>query len=197
MPTDRLREGGWTQTELTVETVFSLPTVEVRTATVQYEDDETRASLTSALGQHIDMTLRFLAGTRLAFDPPLPSGVTPKTIAPLLEAEARKTFKKRLRERGLDDVTRESTQRTQVGGDNRARVTKYRATIRLPGQERPLPLACWVVPWTTREEGIIITGGHPAVALADFFDLDTDDKRLTRSGEAYRQEFFSLTRAIE
>ncbi len=197
MPSDRLAEQGWSRTEVTVETVFSLPTVQVRTATVQYEDDATRAALSRTLDRDIDVSLRFFAGTRLAFDPPLPPGVTPAMVAPMLRTEARKTFERRLRERGLSEIAQESSQRVQVGGENRARVTKYTAKVPLPGTERLLPLACWVAPWTTREGAIIVTGGYPAVALAEFFGFDTDEQRLRRSGKSSRQEFFSLLRAVE
>lgn len=197
MPTDELDSGGWVQTDVAVETVFSLPTVQVRTATVQYEDERTRQMLAEALGHSIDVAPRFFAGTRLAFDPPLPASVSPGAIAPLLQREARSAFARRLRERGLVDINRDSSQCVRVGGENRTRVTKFEAAIPLPGTDRDLPLACWVAPWNTSEDAIIVTGGHPTVRLAAFFGLDASQDRLTRTGESYRTEFFELCRAVE
>lgn len=197
LPDDDLTAGGFTRTETSVETVFSLPSVQVRTATVQYDDDVTRRALATELDHDIEVSLRFFAGTRLTFDPPLPPGVSPKLIAPMLRSEAQRTFVKRLRERGLCDIDREGSQRAQVGGGRRARVTKYRAAVSLPIGDDVLPLSCWVAPWTTRDDARVVTGGYPAVSIADFFDLDAGGDRLTRMPESYREEFFSLLRGVE
>lgn len=197
MPTDELEDGGWTQTEVSVETVFSLPTVRVRTATVQYEDELTRELLTEESGHDIDVTLRFFAGTRLAFDPPLSPGVAPKMIAPMLRHEAQTTFKRRLRERGLVNIDRDGSQRIRLDGKETAHLRKFTATLSLQALDARIPLACWVATWTTTEDAFIVTGGHPTVSLADCLDLTTSDVRLTRSGESYRDEFVSLLRQVE
>lgn len=197
MPTEGLDGEGWVRTDVSVETVFSLPTLEVQTTTVEYEDKRTRQALAAVLGHEIDVTPRFFAGTRLTFGPPLPRGVSPGAIAPLVRSEARSTFARRLRERGLVDIERNSSRRVLVGGGNRAQVTRFDAAIPVPSVDRTLPLACWVAPWTTSEDVIIVTGGHPTVSLVDFFDLDTSSDRLSRTGESYREEFFSLLRAVE
>jgi hypothetical protein len=196
MPTSRLAEGGWERTDVSTETIFSLPTVQVQTATVQYADAVTADALAEARGEPFDGMLRFFAGSRLDFDPPLPPGVTPAAVGSMLRNEAQRTFKKRLRERGLVDIERDGSQRLRVGDRRRARVTKFTARIALSG-DRDLPLACWVAPWTTSDDAVVVTGGHPQATLADCFGLDTDDSRLTRSPSAYREEFFSLLRTVE
>ncbi|WP_267162381.1 hypothetical protein [Halovenus salina] len=195
VPTSQLDEGGWERTELSTETIFSLPTVQIRTATVQYADTAAAEALTETRGEEFDGLLRFFAASRLAFDPPLPPGVTPAAIGSMLRKEARRTFKKRLRERGLVDIERDGSQRLRVGNRRRAQVTKFAAAM--PLSDGRLPLACWVAPWTTSDDALIVTGGHPQVGLAEFFGLETDDPRLTRSPSAYREEFFSLLRGVE
>lgn len=197
MPADRLDAGGWVETETSVETVFSLPSLQVRTATVQYEDGATRETLADTTGGDIDISPRFFAGTRLVFEPSLPPGGSLAPIAPMIRAESRATFKRQLRERGLVDIDREGSQRVRVGGGNRDRVTKYSATIKLDSVEQTLPVACWVTSWTTRQEATVVTGGHPRVSLASYLDIDSDNDLLTQSGESYREEFFSLLRAVE
>lgn len=196
MPTARLEAGGWERTDVSTETVFSLPTVQVRTTTVQYADTATADALATTRGERFDGVVRFFSGSRLAFDPPLPPGVTPAAVGSMLRSETRRTFKQRLRERGLVDIERDGSQRLRVGDRRRARVTKFAAGMPL-SDGRHLPLACWVAPWTTSDDAVIVTGGHPQVGLAEFFGLDTDDSRLTRSPSAYREEFFALLRAVE
>lgn len=194
MPTDDLDSEGWVRTDDAVETIFSLPGVAVKSATVRYEDERTRQALAEATGH--DIVPRFFAGTRLVFDPSLPPGGSPHAIAPLLRQEARSAFQERLRERGLIDIERHSSQRVRVGGGRRTRVTMFEAALPL-SSERALPLACWLAPWTTSEDAIVVTGGHPRVSLAEFFDLETCEKPLSRSGESCREEFFSLVRGVE
>jgi hypothetical protein len=197
MPTQALETEGWVETETSVETVFSLPSLDVRTATVQYEDEATREALADATDGAIDICPRFFAGTRLVFEPPLPPGVSATAIAPMIRTETRARFRRQLRERGLVDIDRESSQRVRVGGGNRDRVTKYSATIQLNTVGQDLPVACWVTSWTTRQEATVVTGGHPRVRFASYLDLDSEDDHLTKSGESYREEFFSLLRAVE
>lgn len=197
MPTGTLERSGWERTEESVETVFELLTARVRATTVRYEDERTRRALEAVSDGRIDESPRFFAATRLAFEPPLPPGTTAAMVGPLLGSEVRRLFAKRLRERGLADVERDGTQRLRVGGRRRATVTKFTATTSLSGGE-PLPLSCWVAVWTADRHALVVTGAHPAVALVDNFppDLDAGDA-LARTGESYREEFFSLLRAVE
>lgn len=196
MPTDDLEAGDWVRTDTSVETVFSLPGMDVQSASVRYEDEQTRNAMTEALDRELDVPPRFFAGTRLVFEPPLPPGSSPRAIASLLRTSALSTFASRLRERGLIGVERNSSRRLRVG-KRTTRVTRFDAAIPLQDRARDLPLACWVAAWTTSEDAIVVTGGHPTVSLAAFFDLDTSDQQLTRSGESYREEFVSLLRGVE
>jgi hypothetical protein len=194
MPANALDEQGWQQVDERVETLFSLPGMRVRGATVRYEDDRTSDALEEATDGNVDIAAQFLAGTRVGFDPPLPPGVAASMVAPTLRSEARQNFATRLEERGLVGVERDGSQRIKINR-KRARVTKFRATMPLDWAD--LPLACWVAVWTPRPGATIVTGGHPSVTLAEQFDLDSDEACLHRSGEAYRNEFFEFLRAVE
>ena len=194
LPTAKLEQRGWRCAEDTVETVFSLPAMQVRGATVRYEDEQTRDELEEATDGDLDTASRFLAGTRLAFQPPLPLGVTPKMVEPTLRTEARTRYCDRLEERGLVGIDRDGSQQIRIDG-GRARVTKFTATM--PLERADLPLACWIAVWMPRSGPTVLTGAHPTCALADYFGLDTDREPLHRSGDDYREEFFELLRAVE
>ena len=197
MPTDRLESGGWERTHESVDTVFRLPAMRVRGSTVKYEDERTRGALATATDETLDESTRFVAGTRLTFEPPLPPGTTAVMVAPTLKSEARRTFANRLRERGLVDVERDGSQKLLVGNRRRATVTKFTAVNPLDDWDRQLPLACWVAVWTDTDYATVVTGGHPTVVLASHLGLDTTDETLRRSGESYREEFFTLLRGVE
>ena len=190
IPSDSLEEGGWMQADESVETLFQLATMRVRGATVQYEDERTRRALSDATEGAFEQSVRFFAGTRLTFEPSLPPNAF-LVIAPMVKREARRTFTDRLRERGLTGVERDGSQPVRVG-NRRASATKFVAT----NLELDLPLACWVAVWTDGTGGTVVTGGHPSVALAPHLGLETTDETLHRSGESYREEFFSLLRSV-
>lgn len=194
LPTETLFDGGWVQVEASVETLFEMPVMAVTGATVRFEDGRTRRILREATGGRIDRQMRFFAGTTLGFDPPPPLGVSPTMFAPTLRSEVRRQFARRLRERGLEDVQRQRTERLRVDG-NRAKLTQFRAADTI--DDRRLPLECWVAVWTDRSDVKLVTGGYPDRPLADVFDIDGQHEALTRSGTEYREEFLSLLRAVE
>lgn len=185
-----LEEGGWARADESVETLFQLAAVRVRGATVQYEDERTRRALSDATGGAFEQSVRFFAGTRLAFEPSLPPNAF-LVVAPMVEREARRTFTGRLRERGLAEVERDGSQPVRVG-NRHASATKFTAV----NPELDLPLSCWVAVWTDSAGGTVVTGGHPSVALASHLGLETTEETLHRSGESYREEFFSLLRSV-
>ena len=194
LPTETLSDGGWIQVEVSVETLFEMPVMAVTGATVRFEDERTRRLLREATGGRVDQQIRFFAGTTLGFDPPPPPGVSPTMFAPTLRSEVRRQFARRLRERGLEDVQRQRTERLRVDG-NRAKLTQFRAADTI--DDRRLPLECWVAVWTDRSDVKLVTGGYPDCPLADVFDLDGQNEALTRPGTEYREEFLSLLRAVE
>ena len=211
VPTDTLDAGGWDLVEETTETVFEVSTTRIYAATRHYEDERTRTALREATG--LDRTVRFFAATRLVFEPPLPPLVTPGMAGPILRTEVRRSFTDRLRERGLQNVERADSKRMRVADGRRARLTKYTATDPLADSDatvaaQSLPLECWVAVWTRSKTARVVTGGYPAVTLAEHFGIDagghTDadghieaDSPLTRTRDEFHDEFLDLLRAVE
>lgn len=160
-PTEGLDAGGWELATERTEILADLSAVRVRGVTRRYENDHATAEGGDSV--------RFFAVTRLEFEPGLPFGVGLSMAASVTRTRARREFAERLRERGLDDVERDGTERVELPDGTRLRVTRYTATD--PGSD--LPLECWL--GVHRGSDLcVVTGGHPA---------DTPE---------YREAFFEL-----
>jgi len=194
VPEDILDSGGWTLVDEQTETVFELPTVRVRGVTRRFEDERSAAALAEA-GYDTDHPLRFFAVSRLAFEPSLPPGVGTSMVAPTVRTEARKAFAKRLRERGLEDVSRDRRERFRLPDRTRVRLWRHTATLPSERLAADLPLECWVGVWLLSEAVFVVTGGHPTVALASRLPETADADPLTRSSGEFREDFFELLRA--
>jgi hypothetical protein len=186
-------DSDWTLVDERTETVFELPTLQVRGVTRRFEDERSVAALAEA-GYDVEHPVRFFAVSRLVFEPPLPPGIGTSMIAPTVRTEARKAFERRLRERGLADVSRDRSERFRL--PDRTRVRLWRHTARLPSGEleTDLPLECWVGVWMRDDEVFVVTGGHPTVTLASHLPEAVSSGPLTRSPDEYRDEFLELLR---
>lgn len=203
VPEATLREEGWERVDESVETLFRLPAMRIRGATIRYDDTRTRDALREATDGAVDRPVRFFAATALEFEPPLPSGTSTTMALPTIRSEVRRTFADRLRERGLVDIERDRSERMRVGNRTRVRLAAFRATDPLSGTANTdlaadrLPLECWVGVWSADEGVRVVSGGYPAVQLQTQFALETDDPGLLRGQPEAREEFFSLVRAVE
>ena len=194
VPEKALDSGGWTLVDEQTETVFELPTVQVRGITRRFEDDRSRAAL-AGVGSDTEHPTRFFAVSRLAFDPPLPPGVGTSMVAPTVRTEAKKAFAKRLERRGLEDVSRERRERFRLPDRTRVRLWRYTATLPSEQFADNLPLECWLGVWLRSNAVFVVAGGHPTVALSARLSGTVDHDALTRSPGEYRDEFFELLRA--
>jgi hypothetical protein len=194
VPESALKSGGWTLVDEQTETVFELPTMQVRSITRRFEDERSREAL-AGVGYDTDHPVRFFAVSRLVFEPSLPPGVGTSMVAPTVRTEARKAFANRLRARGLEDVSLDRRERFRL--PDRTRVRLWRHTATLPSEQlaADLPLECWVGVWLLSDEAFVVTDGHPTVALASRLPETTDHDALTRSPSEYRDEFLELLRA--
>jgi hypothetical protein len=194
LPADVCEQRGWELVEQSTETLFELPTARIQGTMVRYDDERTRTALRGATAEAVDHPIRFFATTRLTFEPSLPPGTGPAMIMPVLLSEARQNFKRRLRDRGLVDVSREGTERVRSGDRNWVRLTRYSARDPEVSGDG-LPLECWLGVWTD-ETVAMATAGYPTVSLAEQFDLETTESALTKDGRTYREEFRSLIREL-
>lgn len=183
---------GWERTEETVETLFQLPAARVRGATRRYEDRRLREAVMGATDGAIDHEFRFFGVTRLGFSPGLPPGTMPAMILPTVRSEAKRTFKQRLRTRGVEDIERGSRERMRVRSGGRVRLTRYDGVDPTVGDE--LPVSGWVGVWSDGGDFFVVTGGYPAVRLTDW--LDVSEEKLARPPSAYRDELLELFRDV-
>lgn len=175
-PADALDDGGWTLTDRRAELLVELPATSVRGVTRRYENERGAAGEDSR-------PVRFFAVTRLAFEPPLPPGIGPAAVVPMVRPEAAQRFARRLRERGLREVERDRTERFRLPDRTRVRLRRYTAT----DPDLGLPLECWVGVWSATANLLVVTGGHPTVSL------DAADAPSLSPAE-FREEFFQLVR---
>ncbi len=183
----------WELTAERVETLFELPFMSVRGATRRYEDRVGRDAVAAATDPQYDETLRFFAATRLAFDPGLPPGTLPASILPSVRQQARQRFKQRLRDRGVSRVSHGRSERLRVDG-SRVRARSYTGTVDTPeGYE--LPVEGWLAAWHD-DDFFVVTGGYQDGRLADLFDVEDPEARLSTPPRDYRDDFFTLLRSV-
>ncbi|MFC7226160.1 hypothetical protein N0B31_01990 [Salinirubellus salinus] len=182
-PRDRLERGGWTLSEDTTETLFSLPTARVEGHTRLYEDPELREAIREAGGP--DHVWRFFFATDVTFEPPLGPGVGPM-IQPSVTSEAKRRFADDLRDRGFEDVKKGSTQSYRVDG-SRARITPFGARYPVEGGE--IGIRGYLAVW--RDGGFRLAGGaYPDSGLEAVLG------ETPAGAEAYRDELLALIRSV-
>lgn len=184
---------GWTLVEESVETLFQLPAAKVLGATRRYEDEHLRAAVRKATDGDLDREWRFCAATRLEFSPGLPPGTLPSMILPTVRTEARRTFKQRLADRGVESVERGRRERMRVRSGGRARLTRYDGVD--PVTDDGVPVSGWVGVWNDGTDFFVVTGGYPDAVLATALDLEGDGPLSTPPAE-FRDAFFELARQI-
>jgi hypothetical protein len=191
VPTEKL--DGWKLAEETVETVFQLPAVRVVGATRQYEDEQLRTAVREATDGQIDHHWRFFAATKLGFDPVLPPGTMPSMILPTVRSKAKKTFKNRLRSRGIEDIERGRRERVRIRSGKRARLIRYDGVDPIAGG---VPVAGWVGVWNDGTDFFVVTGGYPARPLSEALGLEETADGLDRTGSDAQEEFLDLLRDV-
>jgi hypothetical protein len=126
VPEAALEARGWRRTDDRIETVFEGLGVAVESRTLVYEDRELRSRVVDAGGP--DRVWRFLFVARLEITPkPMFGGHA--ALRPRVLREAKQTFATELRERGIEAVSAGNDERTEVGGDRRARLVPYRGKL--------------------------------------------------------------------
>lgn len=180
-PLDRLERGGWTLSEESTETLFSLPTARVEGHTRLYEDPDLRAAIHEAGGP--DHVWRFFFATTVEFVPPLGPGVG-TMIKGTVVSEAKRRFADDLRDRGFENVRKGSTQSYRVDG-GRARITPFGAEYPLEGGE--IGVRGYLAVW--RDGGFRLAGGaYPESGLTRLLGSEPETD--------YREELLSLIRAV-
>ena len=96
VPEDQLSEGGWEQTEQSLETVFEREilgqSIEAKSHTLVFEDRALREAVRDATDGAVDQSWRFFFATRLRFRPPLAPGVGTAMVLPTVKSEGVRSF---------------------------------------------------------------------------------------------------------
>ena len=182
-PLARLERGGWTLSEETTETLFSLPTARVEGHTRLYEDPALREAIHEAGGP--DHVWRFFFATAVTFVPPLGPGVGPM-IRPTVVSEAKRRFADDLRDRGFEDVRKGSTQSYRVES-GKARITPFGASYPVEGGD--IGVRGYLAVW--QDDGFRLAGGaYPESGLAAILG------ERPAGADSYREELLALIRSV-
>ncbi|WP_143117719.1 hypothetical protein [Halomicrobium zhouii] len=193
MPRDRLDAGGWVQSGKTVETVFELPGVSVRGATLQYRDDATSTAIAETAA--VEATWRFFFATALSFEPEVPPTASRAFLLPVVRARATDRFRSTLQESGLTDVERVRTERRRIGYEKRVPLSRFEAALELETPAVTVPLGGWLGVWY--DDGFLVSGGaYPERPIGAVLGLDDPPPVLQRDVVTYRRELLELMRDV-
>ena len=123
VPEAALEARGWRRLDDRTETVFEGLGVAVQSRTLVYEDRDLRSKIAAAGGP--DRVWRFLFVAALEITPQPILGAH-AALRPRVLREAKRAFAEELRKRGIEEISAGATERTELAGDRRARVTPYR-----------------------------------------------------------------------
>lgn len=224
VPKDDLDSGGWELSSEDERTVFEQSyegvSVTASAATKLYSDAALAAAIEEkTLGQVSGEMSSFFA-TRVTFDPNLaglPGGVGQSEIVDQTEQSARETFKKRLRDAGLENVSKDGEGTFEVATGEQARRTDYTAefvfdditfpvsedeTIEVEGGALEVQgvLAVW-----PHDDAVLVSGGaFPAANFERHVEKDLTeavhvsvDVDMGLTPEEYREELLGLIRQVE
>jgi hypothetical protein len=189
----------WERVEASVERLFGVDGADIRGHTVVYDDDRLRRAVERTTGGRLDQSWRFFFATRLQFRPPLPPGIGPAMVKPMVQNEGVRAFVDRLEGRGVTGVERGRTERVRT---ERGRVRFRQVTGELAVDTGSVPVEGWV--GVSARGDLQLTGGaYPTTPLSSVLDgervadLDADlVAALDRSGSAHRGALFDLLKAV-
>jgi len=220
VPDDQLSADGWELLTRTREQVFRTAAAAVIGRTLIYDDTRLQSALSAAgadellarireqagdRGERIvendgDNSWRFFFATRLSFTPPLAPGIGPASMLSTVVDEARQSFANDLGARGFVDITRGRGQRMPTDGGDRARLTKFTATLPLDEVDdaaAPLDVEGWLAVWSRRGTFRIAGGAYPVRGLDPLLADLAPEERPPTDPAAFREELLDLIRAVE
>jgi hypothetical protein len=134
VPEQQLEDGGWEQTDRTEQTVFEQEygpvTVTGKSTTLTFEDTQLAQSVTEKTLGQIEGTLAMYSASHINFSPDLnnlPGGVGREEVLERVDTAANEQFRQRMRDNGLENVTKTGTQRFQTDSGADAGLTTYSA----------------------------------------------------------------------
>ena len=223
VPKQTLSNGGWVQTDTTEQTVFEKSygpvTVTAKSTTVTYTDAELAKSVEEKTLGRIEGDLSIFAASHINFAPDLnnlPAGVGRKEILERTEAAAREQFEDRMRDAGLEDVTKTGEEDFRTDSGANASLTTYESafpveemTYEAGGETLTIDVGAISVAgdlavWNEGDYVVVAGGAYPAenVATTTTEELSeaisvTVNIDLGFTPEAYREEVRGLVAATE
>jgi hypothetical protein len=176
VPEAPLETRGWRRVDDRAETVFEGLGVTVESRTLVYEDRELRSRIVAAGGP--DRVWRFLFVATLDIHPP-PAFGAHTVLRPRVLREAKRTFAAELRERGIGSVSAGATERAELGGDRRARLTSYRGELSTgasDGEQSAVDVVGRLALWY--DGGFYVAGAAGPSGTVEGCEIETDGEEL-------------------
>lgn len=142
--------------------------LEVHEQTAIYEDKTLRGAVMAHLGRAGDQTWRFAFHSHVSFSPPLPPGIGPVAVWPIVVRKACQAFVDDLRSRGVRILRREPGHRTRADDGHQIHLEHVTGELVLRGEANRRVAIEGLVGLGRREGeyhvvgGAFPTGGLPA-----------------------------------
>lgn len=187
VPENKLEDGGWEQTNRTEQTVFNEEygpvTITGKSTTLTFEDTQLAQSVRDKTLGQIDGTLGLYSASHINFSPDLnnlPGGVGREEVLEQVDTAANEQFQQRMRDNGLQNVTKTGTERFQTDSGADAGLTTYSA-------EYPVG----EMTYQTGSESVTIDVG--AIEVAGDLAVWNENDYVVVAGGAYPFENFTKT----
>lgn len=206
---------GWKLRGRSEDRLFDTGAASVIGRTVLYADAEIEAALEAAgvgklldspegtdMGENhedrlveLDTVAPFVFATALSFHPPLPPGIGPAAVFPMIIKEARRSFTTDFQARGFESVDRDRRQRIRTETGDRARLTRYTAAYPLADTPaETLQVEGWLAVWTHNDSFRVAGGAYPTTGLSEL--LAGQESPPETGPSKLRSDLLDLIRAV-
>ena len=183
---DRFEAHGFSFADSQERVVARFAGLEVCEQTAIYEDETLRGAVMAHLGHAGDQTWRFAFHSHISFSPPLPPGIGPAAVWPIVVRKTFQAFVDDLRSRGVRIVRREPGHRTRANDGHQIYVEHVTGELVLKGQtNRRISIEGWVGLGRREGEYHVVGGAFPTVGLPAGVRI---------APEIYRQDLRELIR---
>ncbi|RLM89434.1 DUF6517 family protein [Haloarcula sp. Atlit-7R] len=195
VPTAQLKDGGWTRTDQSSDTVFDRSygpvSVEAVSSTVQYVDEQLQERVASRTLDQVQTALSVFFATRVDFSPNLdnlPAGAGREELLSEVRTNARDSFEQQMEAQGLTDIEQSGEGTIDIATGETAETVELSAVYPFEGisfavteneaVEIPasnIDISAMFAVWHHGDFVIISGGAYPAQNFVQTVETDLSD----------------------
>lgn len=175
--TDRFETRGLTFADSQERVVARVGRFEVGERTAVFEDDALRRTVVERLGPAGDQPWRFAFHSQISFSPPLPRGIGPVAVWPIVVRETCRAFANDLRTRGVRILRREPGHRTRADDGHQIHVERTIGELSIPGVAARVGVEGWVGLGRREGQYHVVGGAFPTAGLPVGVSINPDSYR--------------------